>query len=264
MNIWLLILLGWLVMAMVMAGLWLVQTRRHNAGVVDVAWSFGTGAMGVWFAWGADGDPARRWLIAILAGVWGARLGAHVAKRVFNETEDGRYKKLRQQWGERTQPYLFLFFQIQALWAVMFALPMLVAASNDTPGLRWFDYAGVAVWLISIGGETLADRQLARFRANPDNAGKVCRDGLWRYSRHPNYFFEWLHWWSYVLIGVGAAWWPATLAGPAVMLLFLFKVTGIPPTEARALESRGDAYREYQRTTSVFFPWPPKTNGATS
>jgi steroid 5-alpha reductase family enzyme len=99
---------------------------------------------------------------------------------------------------------------------------------------------------------------LQAFRSNSRNKGKVCRDGLWRYSRHPNYFFEWTHWWAYVLIGWQAPYGWATLFGPVIMLVFLFKVTGIPPTEENALRSRGDAYREYQRTTSVFFPWPPK------
>jgi steroid 5-alpha reductase family enzyme len=118
------------------------------------------------------------------------------------------------------------------------------------------------VWIISVGGEWLADRQLARFRQDPSNKGKVCRQGLWRYSRHPNYFFEWVHWWAYVLIGIGGPWGWLTLFGPAVMLVFLLKITGVPPTEKRALQSRGEAYREYQRTTSVFFPWPPKQETA--
>jgi steroid 5-alpha reductase family enzyme len=120
----------------------------------------------------------------------------------------------------------------------------------------------VAVAVLALGGEAIADAQLSRFRRDPANRGTVCRTGLWRYSRHPNYFFEWVHWWAYVLIGIAAPWGWLALFGPALMLLFLFKITGIPPTEARALESRGDAYREYQRTTSVFVPWPPRRETA--
>jgi steroid 5-alpha reductase family enzyme len=116
--------------------------------------------------------------------------------------------------------------------------------------------AGVIVWLIAVAGETIADRQLARFRRDPANRGQVCRAGLWRYSRHPNYFFEWVHWLSYVLIGHGE--W-LTWIGPVGMLLFLFRVTGIPYTEMQALKSRGDRYREYQSTTNVFFPWFPRS-----
>ena len=114
---------------------------------------------------------------------------------------------------------------------------------------------GICVWVISVTGETIADNQLANFRSMSQNQGKTCRNGLWRFSRHPNYFFEWLHWWSYVLLGQGSA---LTWLGPPLMLLFLFRVTGIPYTEIQAVKSRGDDYRNYQKTTNVFFPWFPR------
>ncbi|MHC4217117.1 MAG: DUF1295 domain-containing protein [Planctomycetota bacterium] len=259
MNVWWMVLIGWAAMAVVMVLLWLIQRARRNAGIVDIAWSFGTGLLAVGFAWGADGLDGRRLLVALLAGVWGLRLGFYLLQRVTSEAEDGRYRMLRDKWGDRTQFNLFWFFQIQALWAVMFAAPMLVAARNPAP-LGWADAAGVLVWIVAIAGEALADAQLARFRRDPAQAGQVCQRGLWRYTRHPNYFFEWLHWWSYVLIGFASPWGWLTLLGPAIMLLFLTRITGIPPTEQHALQSRGDAYREYQRTTSVFFPWPPKAS----
>jgi len=120
------------------------------------------------------------------------------------------------------------------------------------------DLLAVGVFLVSVAGEAIADRQLAGFRADPANRGKTCRTGLWRYSRHPNYFFEWVHWWSYVLLGLGSPYWLVTILGPALMLVFLFKITGIPATEERALLTRGEDYRNYQRTTSPFFPWFPK------
>jgi steroid 5-alpha reductase family enzyme len=191
-----------------------------------------------------------------MAGLWGARLGLHLFRRVIREPEDGRYRQLRSDWGAAAQRKLFGFFQLQAAWAVMFAAPMLAACSNARP-FSWVDLAGIGLFIVSIGGETAADQQLARFRANPANRGLVCRDGLWRYSRHPNYFFEWLHWWAYVPLGAGSSLWWVPGLGVVVMLLFLTRVTGIPPTEAQALRSRGDAYRDYQRTTSAFFPWPP-------
>ncbi len=134
----------------------------------------------------------------------------------------------------------------------------MVLVRNDHPSLGPGEIAGIALWLAAIAGETLADRQLAQFRAKPANRGKTCRAGLWRYSRHPNYFFEWLHWWSYVLMGINVSNGWVTLIGPVVMLFFLFYITGIPHTEKQAVASRGDDYREYQRTTSMFFPWPPK------
>jgi steroid 5-alpha reductase family enzyme len=108
--------------------------------------------------------------------------------------------------------------------------------------------------MVALTGESIADRQLARFRASPSNRGKVCREGLWRYSRHPNYFFEWFHWWAYAWLAVGSPLWWLPILGVVVMYLFLTRVTGVPPTEAQAIRSRGDAYREYQRTTNAFFP----------
>jgi len=249
---------AWAASALLMAVLWLIQRTRGNAAIVDVAWSFATASLGAWFALSADGYPPRRLIVAAMVAVWGARLGAHLWKRVASEREDGRYRRMREEWGAKTQRNMLIFFQIQALWAVMFALPMLAAARNTSAPLGWLDGVGVALWMVSLSGESIADRQLARFRANRLNRGRVCRDGLWRYSRHPNYFFEWLHWWAYVCLAAGSPLWWITPVGVATMLYFLTKVTGIPPTEAHALRSRGDAYREYQRTTSAFIPWPSK------
>ena len=261
MSWWVLLLTGWAAAAVAMTAMWLLQRRTGDAGIVDVAWAAGVGVLSAWFAYGADGLPERRSIVAALALVWAARLAGYLLVRVIGMEEDGRYADMREQWGDRTQSNLFWFFQVQASWSVLFAAPMLVAAYNAAP-LGWLDAAGVAVWIVALSGEAVADRQLHRFRSNPANKGKVCKQGLWRYSRHPNYFFEWVHWWAYVLLAWGAPHPWAALIGPAAMLLFLFKITGIPPTEQRALRSRGDAYREYQRTTSVFFPWPPKEQSA--
>lgn len=256
-NPWILLALGWLLMAAIMAALWFYQKRTRNAGFVDVCWACGVGVLAVAFAALADGNPARRLLIAICAGAWGLRLGGYLLRRVRSEAEDGRYQALRRQWGERTQALMFGFFQVQAFWAVLFATPMLIAAANPTP-LDWLDGVAVAIWAVALGGEALADRQLARFRARPDSRSRVCREGLWRYSRHPNYFFEWVHWWAYVAFALGGPWGWLTLVWPVLMLWFLLKVTGVPPTEENAIASRGDAYRAYQRTTNAFFPGPPR------
>jgi steroid 5-alpha reductase family enzyme len=245
-------------MAVIMGALWAVQLRTRNAATVDVAWSFGTGVLGAGFALAADGWLPRRILVAGLAGAWGLRLGAHLWARMRSDPhEDVRYRELRRRHAH-LQRFLFGFFQLQALWAVLFALPALVAAGNPAPQFRVLDAAGVLVWIIAVVGEGVADRQLAVFRRDPANRNAVCRSGLWRYSRHPNYFFEWIHWWAYVAIGLGgpAGW--ATLLGPALMLVFLLRITGIPLLEERLLESRGAAYRDYQRTTSAFFPLPPR------
>ncbi len=258
MNLFALFLVPWLVLSVLMTLLWLYQRKTHNAGIVDVAWSFGTAASAIWFAWGADGDVQRRIMVGIIAGIWGIKLGYYLISRLIGAHEDRRYEMLREKWGEKTQQRMFIVFQIQAFWAVLFALPMLLASSNDEPGLMWYDWLGVAIWIVSIIGTGMADAQLNAFRKNDDNEGKVCRRGLWRYSRHPNYFFEWIHWWAYVSIGFAGDYGWLSLLGPAVMLFFLLKVTGIPITEKALVRSRGEAYKEYQRTTSAFIPLPPK------
>jgi steroid 5-alpha reductase family enzyme len=186
----------------------------------------------------------------------------HLWHRVRSEPEDGRYQHLRAHWNGH-QGKIFGFFQFQAGLIVLFALPFVAVAHNPQPDdLRWI-LAAIAVWLLSVGGEALADRQLAPFRADPGNKGKTCRDGLWRYSRHPNYFFEWLHWFTYVLLAVHSPLWWLAWSGPVVMYVFLRWVSGIPFTEAQALRSRGEDYRDYQRTTPMLFPWFPSRSSNT-
>jgi len=257
MTLWAAVLLGAACVSLAMLGFWFYQRRTHNAGIVDVVWATCVGALGLWFCWVGDGLPERRMLVAAVIGVWSARLTFYLFQRVTGMAEDGRYLELKEKWGDKTQRNLFLFFQVQAIWSVLFALPLLPAVESAAP-LGWLDALGVAIAAVALGGEALADRQLHAFRSDPNSKGRVCKRGLWRYSRHPNYFFEWIHWWAYVAFGALGPYGWATLGGPALILFFLLKVTGIPPTEEHLLNSRGDAYREYQRTTSVFFPWPPK------
>jgi steroid 5-alpha reductase family enzyme len=253
------------VVALVVAGvavlvvLWAVQLRTRDAATADVGWTILVTGGAVSAGLLSGGDPARRALVAGLAAVWALRLGLYLVRdRVLSgRGEDGRYRALREQWGGAA-PRNFLFLYLgQAAVAALFIAP-LAAAMRGGPLDAWAA-AGAAVWAVAVGGEWLADRQLARFRADSGTRGTVCRVGLWRYSRHPNYFFEWVHWWAYVLIGHAA---PLTLLGPAAMLLFLFRITGIPYTEQQALRSRGEAYRAYQRTTSAFVPWPPRRSAA--
>lgn len=250
---------AWGVMAVVMAGLWAVQRRTRDAGVVDVGWTYGVGLSAVVLAAAVDGLPARRVLVAALVVLWSLRLGTYILRdRVLKGPEDGRYQDLRKRWRAGFESRILVFFQAQGLLAVLFALPAGAAMLSARPALGLVDLAAVALWLVAIGGETLADRQLAAHRADPAQAGRTCRRGLWRFSRHPNYFFEWLHWVGYSVIAVGWAWWPATLVAPAIMYVLVRYVTGIPPTEAQSVRSRGADYRKYQRTTNAFFPGPPR------
>ncbi|GAB4234528.1 MAG: DUF1295 domain-containing protein [Acidobacteriota bacterium] len=249
----------WLGASVVMAFLWWLQRRLGDAGIVDVAWSAGLGIAALYYAFIGEGEPVRRVFLALLAGGWAFRLAAYLLRdRILSGVEDGRYQDLKAEWGDRAQRNLFWFFEFQALLVAAFSLPWLPVAYRGDPWGHWSDWLALLIGGIAVAGETLADRQLAAFRRDPRNRGQVCRSGLWRYSRHPNYFFEWVHWWTYVFLAWGAPMGWLSLLGPALMLLFLFRITGIPATEARALRSRGEAYRRYQETTSAFFPWFPK------
>jgi steroid 5-alpha reductase family enzyme len=191
--------------------------------------------------------------------VWGFRLASHLlVDRIIGHPEEGRYQELRRQWKTRIEFKFLLFFQFQALLCVVLSAPFYLASRNTAESLTPLDCAGVAVWAIGIAGEAIADRQLAAFKHDPSNRGKTCRVGLWNYSRHPNYFFEWLIWVGIALFGIGAPYGSIGLISPALILYFLLRVTGIPATEAQALRSRGLEYRRYQETTSAFIPWPPK------
>jgi steroid 5-alpha reductase family enzyme len=235
--------------------LWGLQLRTRNAATIDVGWTALVAAGAIGAAVFGGGDPVRRLVVAVLAAIWALRLSVHLVRdRVRGRgTEDGRYRALREGWGDAGARNFLALYLAQVPIAALFVIPLGAAMRGGAPD-AWLA-VGVAVWLIAATGEWMADRQLARFRADPANRNDVCRVGLWRFSRHPNYFFEWLHWWAYVAIGHAA---PLTFLGPAVMLLFLFRLTGIPYTERQALRSRGDAYRAYQRATSAFIPWPPR------
>ncbi len=252
-----LLLGGLLVAAALQSVLWLVQRRTGNAAIVDVGWSASLGLMGVGYAILGPGDPVVRVVVGAMAGLWSLRLSWHLlADRVLGQPEEGRYVELRRQWGEGFQARLFGFYQAQALLAAFLSLPFALAVSRSQAG--WLDAAAATIWVAGWILESVADRQLHRFKRDPHRRGQVCQDGLWRYSRHPNYFGEWLMWLGFAVPALGAtAGWLGLLA-PATMLLFILKITGIPPTEAQALRSRGEAYRRYQRTTSAFVPWPPR------
>ena len=244
----------------VFALLYLLARRVDNYGIVDIAWSYAFGAVATLYALLGPGWPVRRALIAALAAVWSLRLGTHLAIRVIGHhpKEDGRYLQLRKDWSAGFAAKMFWFFQMQAVSVVVLAAAFLLACLNPDPVLHGTEIAGIALWLLAIAGEARADRELAAFQRDPANRGKVCDRGLWRYSRHPNYFFEWLIWVAYFVFALASPWGWLALVGPASILYLLLRVTGIPMTEAQSLRSRGDAYRRYQQTTSAFVPWFPK------
>jgi steroid 5-alpha reductase family enzyme len=248
---------GTALVGVVMAVVWRVAVRIGNAGIVDIAWSWNFTLLALLYAGLGPGWLPRRLLFGGMVALWSLRLGTYLYERVMGHhpTEDGRYQRLRAEWAPHVNRRFFWFFELQALLNVILSGPLLVACLNGAPAFHPLEAAGLALWAVAIVGETLADRQLDRFRKDPQNRGRTCEIGLWRYSRHPNYFFEWLVWVAYFLAASASPFGVFTLYAPLLMLFFLFRVTGIPMTEAQALQSRGDAYREYQRTTSVFVPW---------
>lgn len=242
-----------------MTGLWVWHLRLRNAGVVDAGWTWSVAASTLVFAVAGDGDPLRRALIAALVVIWAGRLSLYLLHdRVLGRPEDGRYADLRARGSFAAAGRFLPFFLVQGAIAVFFALPAWLAARNDAPAPRPLELAAIVLWAAALAGEAMADRQLARFKARPEARGRTCRDGLWRWSRHPNYFFEWLVWMAFALYASASPWGWVAFACPAVMLYLLFRVTGIPATEAQALRTRGDDYRRYQRETSAFVPWPPR------
>lgn len=259
MNVWTLALVIWAVSALAMTGIWSLSMRTRNIGYVDVAWAGLMSIAALLAGVFSSGAPLPRMLTAAGGAIWGARLCVHLLRRVLREAEDGRYQALRERWGGSPVKF-FVFFQMQALVVALFSLPFLGAATNPVEPVTVWTIAAIVVWISAVGGESLADAQLAAFRENPGNSGKTCRTGFWSWSRHPNYFCEWLHWFAYVLLAVGSPYaWLAWL-GPVLMLAFLYRISGIPWTEQQALRSRGDDYRRYQHEVSAFFPRPPRND----
>lgn len=247
--------------SILMAGVWVIAVRIRNAGIVDIAWALGFAPLALIYRVFGDGEPARQNLITFMVVLWSLRLGLHLWKRVMGHhpQEDGRYRELRRAVVGHEDRFFFWFFQAQALLLALLSIPCLLINFDPRLRLGFLDWIGFLVWLIAIGGETLADRQLELFKADSANRGKVCSAGLWSYSRHPNYFFEWLIWVAFFLFVLPAPWGWTTVFAPALMLFFLLRVTGIPYAEQQSLRSKGDAYRAYQRTTSAFIPWFPKS-----
>jgi steroid 5-alpha reductase family enzyme len=257
-SAWGLLAVGAAVASVSMAVLWALAVRIRDASHVDVAWAMLIACSALLYAVLADGDTAHRVLAAALASIWGFRLGLYLLfDRVLGKDEDGRYQALRVKWGEKASRNFFWFFQLQAAFVVFFSIPYALTAQDPADGLGALELAGAAVWAIGNAGVIASDWQLARWRGNPANEGKTARKGLWSWSRHPNYFFELVTWCGVALVATAAPWgWVAWIV-PAVLLFLLFRLTGIPATEAQALRSRED-YADYQRTTSIFVPLPPR------
>ena len=251
-------------LSVIMSLAWLVWRSSRNSGWVDTIWTFGLGLVG--FVGAVTARPMRLQsvLVAAMAAIWALRLGSHIARRTRGITDDPRYAKLIRDWGADASSRMFALLQKQAIVSTPLALSMWLAA--NVPGRVSPAQAAIAIliFVVAIAGEAVADEQLRQFRHDTANKGKICDAGLWRWSRHPNYFFEWLGWLAYPVLAIdpagGYLWGYLALAAPLCMYWLLVHVSGIPPLEEHMLASRGDAFRKYQMTTNVFFPGPPKTS----
>lgn len=256
-------------MAVVMIASWTTQKITHNTGWVDVFWSYGMGVSGAAAALipvTADTantlpvSPIRRWIVAVMIVLWAARLGTYVALRVARSPEDVRYRELRKKWGGSFDRNLFGFVLIQAPAAALFAIAPYLAARPQRYELGVQDILAILIWIIALSGESLADAQMKRFKGDPKNHGKICDTGLWAWSRHPNYFFEWTVWFAYPMMAISTddptSW--LSLLAPAVMFIVLRFGTGVPTVEKSMAASRGKAFDDYKAKTSTFLLLPPR------
>lgn len=235
---------------------WLFQQRTRNLAIADLLWAACISASALYYGVVAGGAMLPRLLVAMMGGIGGFRLFMHVLQRMLSEPARSRDREYfaRPDSGPARPLAMFL---ARAVSATLFSVPLYVAACNpeEQPG-RW-TLVAAAVYLVGLSGEAYADMQLSKFRAQPRNATRTCRRGLWRYSRHPNYFFAFLHWCSYAPLAVGAPWIAWSLTWLAPVLTAIAAVRRIPLIEAHVLKTRGEDYRDYQRVTHVFVPWLP-------
>lgn len=244
-------------MAVIMTIAWSVQRMTGASGWVDTIWSLAVGLGGIAAAILADGTPERRWMVGILVALWSLRLGGHIALRTRGAGEDPRYEKLIAEWGDAAAWRLFVFLQIQAAAAFVLVLAVYLAASGESPFPTGIDGLAFILGLVALGGEALSDQQLQRFRKSPEAKTAVMESGLWAYSRHPNYFFEWLFWCAMALAAFNVGFFGLiALLAPLQMYWLLVHVSGIPPLEEHMLKTRGDAFRALQGRVNAFFPGP--------
>ncbi len=258
---WLLLLVGWAVASALLWALYVLQRRTGDATAVDAGWATSLVVVSILYGCLGPGALCHRVLIATLVGLENLRLALLVLRRVGGK-EDTRYQELRARGRARGREQLSfaVFYQAQAALAALLSVPILLAVFNGHDNLEPLEWAGAAVWLLGAGFEAIADRQLTRHKADPANRGKTMQSGLWRYSRHPNYFGQWLTWVGYALVACAAPWgWTAFFA-PLLMLYLILFVTGVKPSEEAAVKSRGEDFRRYQRETSAFVPWFPRSS----
>jgi steroid 5-alpha reductase family enzyme len=237
---------------------WLLSLRLKDVSIVDIAWGASGALIAIQSFALADGYLARKLLLTGMVGFWGIRLALYIALRKRGHGEDFRYAAMRAEHGEGFRLrslFTVFFFQTILIWTI--SIPVQLGQSSPTPAtLGLLDYLGSGLWALGLVIEVVADGQLRTFLSDAGNKGRVMDRGLWRYSRHPNYFGESLIWWGVFLVAASVPWGWTTVVSPILMTYFLLKVSGVPMLE-EALAERREGYREYMERTSGFVPWPP-------
>lgn len=250
--------IGLAVVLIGMTLLWLVSVRLKDASIIDGAWGLGFVVVGWIYARGGVDLGLAQWILLSAVTIWGLRLSIYIAWRNHGHAEDRRYAAMRAHRGESFWwQSLFRIFWLQGVLIAVISVPLLVGLGRGRSGWTWLDLLGLAAWTLGFGFEVVGDAQLARFKADVANAGKVLQRGLWRFTRHPNYFGEAAMWWGYFLLASSTegAWW--TFVGPLIMTFFLLRVSGVSLLEKDIAERR-PAYRDYVERTNAFLPWFPK------
>ena len=235
---------------------WLASLPLRDVSIVDRAWSLLFVSAALCYAWFGHGTAARLVLVLVPLVLWALRLALHITARNWGQGEDRRYQQIRRNHAPGFAfKSLYIVFGLQALLAWIISLPLLAALAGERPP-GWQELPGLALWLAGFLIEAIADEQLRRFRANPANQGAVMDRGLWRYSRHPNYFGECCLWWGFYLLALAAgAWW--TIVSPLLMTVLLLRVSGVTLLE-QDIGERRPAYRDYVARTSAFVLRPPR------
>ncbi len=262
-ELFLLVFQGYLILVVLQTGLWVVSNYTKDASTADVGWAIGMSVLVGWYAVNLEGNTVRKLLMCIPVLIWTFRLTSHLLRRMkHHNREDSRYAQFRLAWGKDARRNFFLIYQLQPIFNVILSVPFFITFLNPDQSIKAIEIIAIMVWTIGILGESIADEQLRRFMLDPANKGKICQKGLWNYSRHPNFFSEWVMWVAYFMFALGSPYGLLAVIAPAFMLFLLIKVTGIPLMEQRALANKGEAYREYMRTTSFFIPLPKRSNAS--
>jgi len=255
-----LLYVGFAITMTMMFIVWLIAEKIKNGGIVDVFWGLGfTVVAAVYFLLCSYpiGWMPRKIAVLLMVAIWSLRLAFFLGQRFKRHypEEDGRYASFRQAWGKNASWGMLGAFELQAVLLASLTMPFAISMFYGGRNFEPCEIAAMLIWFVSLIGESVADHQLDTFKKNPDNKGKVCQVGLWNYSRHPNYFFEWLTWVAFCLFSLTTPMGLYTIYCPVIMYYFLTQVTGVRATEEQALRTKGDAYAQYQKSTNAFFPW---------